>query len=461
MGSDGEAGHWGLRPPGAGSVDLFVLSGGAQPWEAWLAVQPPDRQRWLRACQFVAAAGQAVALPAADGSLAGAVIGLGEHDPANPFAYGRAVARLPAALYAVKPVPERTIGEAMALGWAMAARRRPNAHPELVWPTAGPTEGLASMIEAELDARDWIEKPACDLSPEDLVGMGSTQLGCLGAACRVFRGAQLRELGYPGLFHVGKGSARSPALLDATWGPAGAPKVTLVGKGVCFDAGGVNVKSFRDMAHMKTDMAGAAQALALARLLIKADAPIRLRLLLPAADNMPSGTAGVPGDVIRTRKGLTIEVVHTDYEGRLLLADALSAGGEEQPDLLIDFSTLTDTGLGPAIAGFFTADDNLAETLSRAAAETRDPVWRLPLWADYAERIRSPAANLANRESAGTPIASIAAALFLAPFAAGAKRWIHFDYDSWSAPATELRPEGANVVGLRATYALIRRLYAQ
>ena len=203
-------------------------------------------------------------------------------------------------------------------------------------------------------------------------------------------------------------------------------------------------------------MAGAAQALALARLLIKAEVPIRLRLLLPAADNLPSGSSALPGDVIRTRKGLTIEMVHTDYEGRVLLADALSAASEDEPDLLVDFATLTDTGLGPALAGFFTEDDNLAQTLSRVAAEIRDPVWRLPLWQGYADRLRSPMADLANRESEGTPIA----ALFLAPFAAGARRWIHFDFDSWSAPATGLRPEGANVAGLRATYALIRHLCA-
>jgi leucyl aminopeptidase len=452
---------WALAPPGADSVDLFVLAPRTEPaWEAWLAAQPPQRQRWLRACQFDAAAGQVVALPNADGGLAGAVIGLGEHDPADPFAYGNAVARLPGALYAVSPMPARAVGEAMALGWALGARRRSGASPRLVWPTAGPTERLACTIEAESDARTWSETPACELSPETLVEMGSAQLSRLGATCRLLRGAELRESGYPGLFHVGKGSARPPALLDATWGPADAPKVTLVGKGVCFDAGGLNVKSFRDMARMKTDMAGAAQALALARLLMKAEAPIRLRLLLPAADNLPSGSASMPGDVIRTRKGLAIEMVHTDYEGRVLLADALSAASEEEPDLLVDFATLTDTGLGPALAGFFTEDDNLAATLSRAAAEIRDPVWRLPLWRGYADRIRSPMADLANRESEGTPIAAIAAALFLAPFAAGARRWIHFDFDSWSAPATELRPEGANVVGLRATYALIQRLYA-
>jgi leucyl aminopeptidase len=452
---------WGLAPPARDSVDLFVLSPRAEPqWEAWLAAQPSQRRRWLRACQFEAAAGQVVALPAADGGLAGAVMGLGEYDPADPFAYGNVVARLPVALYAVNPLPPRAVGEAMALGWAMGARRRSGGCPRLVWPMAGPTEGLAWMIEAEIDARTWAETPACDLSPEGLVEMGGAQLAGLGATCRIFRGTELREVGYPGLFHVGKGSSRPPALLDATWGPADAPKVTLVGKGVCFDAGGVNVKSFRDMAHMKTDMAGAAQALALARLLIKAKVPIRLRLLLPAADNLPSGSASLPGDVIHTRKGIAIEMVHTDYEGRVLLADALGAASEEEPDLLVDFSTLTDTGLGPALAGFFTEDDSLAEMLSRAATEIRDPVWRLPLWRGYSERIRSPMADLANRESEGTPIAAIAAALFLAPFAAGAQRWIHFDFDSWSAPATELRPEGVNVVGLRATYALIRHLYA-
>ncbi len=451
---------WALAPPGGDGVDLFVLSPRSEPpWEAWLAAQPPQRQRWLRACQFEAVAGQVVALPAADGSLAGAVIGLGERDPADPFAYADAVARLPDALYTVNPLPARAVGEAMALGWALGARRRSSECPRLVWPMAGPTEELAWMIEAETDARQWIETPACKLSPEDLVEMGSAQLTGLGATCRVFRGVELPEIGYPGLFHVGRGSARRPALLDAAWGSADAPKVTLVGKGVCFDAGGVNVKSFRDMAHMKTDMAGAAQALALARLLIRAEVPIRLRLLLPAAENLPSGASSLPGDVIHTRKGLAIEMVHTDYEGRVLLADALSAGSEEEPDLLVDFSTLTDTGLGPALAGFFTADDNLALTLSSAAAEIRDPVWRLPLWRGYTDRIRSSMADLANRESDGTPIASIAAALFLAPFAAGARRWIHFDFDSWSAPATGLRPEGANVVGLRATYALIRRLY--
>lgn len=446
---------WGLDEPGAGGRPLRFVTGGAH--ADWRAALSPQERDWAEVCRFEALGGQTLALPDAAGGLAGAVGGLG--DAEDPLSYAHLPASLPAARFAIAEGLRPAVADALALGWALGAAGPLDRPARLVWPKDCQRERIAPLIAAEIDARSWINAPPCELGPGELADLARTELAGQGAEVRVLSGERLDEAGYPGLAHVGRGAARPPVLVDATWGSADAPRLTLVGKGVCFDAGGLNAKPYPDVLAMKADMAGAAHALALARLVIARRLPVRLRLLIAAADNMPSGSAMMNGDLVRTACGQTIEVVHTDYEGRVMLADALAAADAEAPDLLIDFSTLTDTGLGPDIAGVFTQDDALAEELAAHAARLRDPVWRLPLWEGYAGQIRTRSGHLANRETGEARIASIAAALFLKRFVRQAGSWLHFDLEGWNAIACSPRPFGGNVVGLRATLALLESRY--
>jgi leucyl aminopeptidase len=265
------------------------------------------------------------------------------------------------------------------------------------------------------------------------------------------------------IHHVGKASPRVPRLIDMTWGHALAPKVTLVGKGVCFDTGGLDIKSASGMLLMKKDMGGAATVLGLAQMVMGANLPVRLRVLIPVVDNVISGNAFRPGDILRSRKGLTVEIGNTDAEGRLILADALALADEEQPDLLIDMATLTGAArvaLGPDLPPFYTDDDSVAESIMRAAQTENDPLWRMPLWAPYARLFESAIADVDNSGSSGFA-GSITAALFLKRFVERAKTYVHFDVFAWTPQTRPGRPKGAEAQGQRALFALIRKRYAK
>lgn len=450
---------WGIDEAGPVAAALsFVRS---SEHAAWRTRQPPALRGWADAFRFRGGVGQVLAAPDEQGRLAAAVAGLGDRDPADPLAYARLPAALPAARFAVDEDMPAKQSDAIAIGWALGAygARREGPLARLIWPTRCRRDEVAPFIRSEVETRGWIDRPAAELGPADLAELARTELAARGARVRIVHAPELASAGYPGLVHVGQGSNRPPVLADARWGPADAPKLTLVGKGVCFDAGGLNLKPYPAVCGMQSDMAGAAHALALARLVIDAGLRVRLRVLIPAADNMPSGSAMMNGDIVTTASGQTIEIVHTDYEGRVMLADALIAADAEAPDLLVDFGSLSDSGLGPDLGCFFTDDNALATELAGHAARLCDPVWRLPFWEPYAPMLQSPVADLSNRESGETPIPTLAAALFLKRFVRRTRSWLHFDIEGWNTLGSSGRPLGGNVTGLRAVFALIQARY--
>ncbi|MFO1075179.1 MAG: leucyl aminopeptidase family protein, partial [Geminicoccaceae bacterium] len=306
-------------------------------------------------------------------------------------------------------------------------------------------------------ARDLVNTPANDLGPEELAAAVQAVATQFGASCEVTVGEALLAANYPAVHAVGRAAARAPRLVDLRWGPAEAPKLTLVGKGVCFDTGGLDLKPSSAMLLMKKDMGGSAVMLALARCVMALELPVRLRLLIPAVENSVGGDAFRPGDILRMRNGSTVEITNTDAEGRLVLADTLSAADVEAPDLLIDASTLTGAArvaVGPELPALFTPDDALAEDLLQAGRAGFDPLWRLPLHAPYLSYMKSPVADLAN--AASKPFAgAITAALFLKEFVRQTGSWAHLDLFAWNDEARPGRPRGGEATGLRALLGLI------
>ena len=319
------------------------------------------------------------------------------------------------------------------------------------------------MADAVKISRDLVNTPANDLGPdelEDAVRMLASQHG---ADIRVVSGDDLITHNLPMIHAVGRASPRAPRLIDLTWGEAHHPKVTLVGKGVVFDTGGLNIKPDSSMLLMKKDMGGAASAIAAACMVMGARLPVRLRLLVPAVENAISGNAFRPGDVLRSRKGLSVEIGNTDAEGRLILADALALADEETPAFLADFATLTGAArvaLGPDLPPFYTHDEALAAELARLSLRVHDPVWRLPLWAPYDVLLDSKVASL-NHISGGPFAGSVTAALFLNRFVARTTPYVHFDVFAWNASTKPGRPEGGEVQAARLVYACLKERFAK
>ncbi len=408
---------------------------------------------FAEACGFEPKPGRLQLLPAPDGSLAGALFG---EDPSDPLGAGKLATGLPPGDYRFANLPEKP--ELAALGFELARYRfdrfKAAARPAPV--LQGVDAAQARIAAAVAAGRDLVNLPANALTPSALecesVGLAKR----FGAEARVVSGDDLAE-GYPLISAVGAAAAEPPRLVDFSWGRADAPKVTLVGKGVVFDTGGLDIKPANGMELMKKDMGGAATALTLARLVMEDRLDLRLRVLIPIVENAISAPAMRPGDIYRSRKGLTVEIGNTDAEGRLILADALSLAAEEAPDLLFDFATLTGAArvaLGPDLPPFYTDDERLAADVAAFEAAVCDPVWRLPLWRPYAAMLDSPVADLNN--APGSPFAgSITAALFLSRFAAGAKAWAHFDVYAWNPKPRATGPQGGEIQAARALHALL------
>jgi leucyl aminopeptidase len=321
---------------------------------------------------------------------------------------------------------------------------------------------LRRILDAVTLARDLVNTPANDLGPAELAGAIRAVAEAHGAEVTVIEGEAL-ERGFPMIHAVGAAAtpARAPRLVDLVWGEPDAPKVTLVGKGVVFDTGGLDIKPSSNMLLMKKDRGGAATALALAALVMGARLPVRLRLLVPTVENAIASAAFRPGDVLRSRKGLTVEIGNTDAEGRLILADALALAGEEEPELLIDFATLTGAArvaLGPDLPAVFTPDDRLAADLARHGEATADPSWRLPLWRPYLAMMESKVADI-NNAGTGSFAGAITAALFLQRFVAQPERWLHVDIFAWTASSKPGQPEGGEAQTVRALHALLEERY--
>jgi leucyl aminopeptidase len=324
-------------------------------------------------------------------------------------------------------------------------------------------EEASRIADAVFLARDLINTPANDMGPAELAAAAQAVAKQHGAKVTEIAGEALLKQNYPLIHAVGRGSARPPRLIDLRWGKPNAPKLTLVGKGVCFDTGGYDIKSAAGMLTMKKDMGGAAVSLALAQLIMGAALNVRLRVLIPAVENSVSGNAYRPADVFPSRKGLTVEIGNTDAEGRLVLADALAEADSEAPDLLIDIATLTGAAriaTGFELPPFFTDDETLAAELMQSSAEVHDPLWRLPLWRGYESTLSSSVADLTNNPDYGTA-GAITAALFLNRFVTAAKSWVHFDIAAWTDRPKPGRPRGAEAAALRAIWQMLKMRYGR
>jgi leucyl aminopeptidase len=392
-------------------------------------------------------------LPAADGALAGVLFG---EDPADPMQAGWLATSLPPGVYRFATPPLAPDLAELAFHLARYRFDRFKAPSRVAPSLESPTATIEAQAAAIAWGRDLVNLPANVLTPSALE-KAAVDLGAAhGARTRVTSGEALaRE--FPLVAAVGAAAAEPPRLVDFRVGPADAPKVTLVGKGVTFDTGGLDIKAANGMELMKKDMGGAATALTLARLVMEARLPVRLRVLIPIVENAIAGPAMRPSDIYRSRKRLTVEIGNTDAEGRLIVADALSLAAEEAPDLLFDFATLTGAArvaLGPEIPPFYTDDDGLAAEIASHSQSVRDPVWRLPLWRAYEPMLESAVADLTNAPAGGFA-GSITAALFLKRFAEGAKAWAHFDIYAWNPKPRATGPQGGEIQVARALFALL------
>jgi leucyl aminopeptidase len=428
----------------------------------WLKGQSKITRAWVEQLNFAAKIGTTCPLPG-DGGREAQLLGLG---PGGLWAWGAAPAVLPPGRYSIDPAVEG--GNDIALGWALGSyrftryKKATDPRPILVWPTQCDEDEVARLARAQYLVRDLINTPAEDMGPAELVQAGRKVAAEHGAKLSVIAGDKLLAQNYPTIHTVGRASVRLPRLIDIRWGKPGAPKLTLIGKGVCFDSGGLDIKPADGMLLMKKDMGGAAHVLGLAHLLMDAKLPVRLRVLIPAVENAIDGNAFRPLDVITTRSGITVEVGNTDAEGRLVLCDAITEAVREEPDLIVDFATLTGAAriaLGTEVPAMFTNDDELASSFAAAAAATNDPLWRMPLFEPYRRQLDSKVADL-NNVSKGSFGGAITAALFLQEFV-GKVRWVHFDVMAWNAEGQHGRPIGGEAMALRATYAALVARYAK
>ncbi len=458
-----------LTGEGAAARPLWLLTEALL--APWLAQQSAEVVNWLHVNNFQAERQRVLVLPGEAGQVGGAVLGLGalgSVDELNLWHAAGLSDRLPADHYRLATALGSAAATQFALGWLVGSYRitryrsagqAPRA--TLIAPPGSDFDYVQAAAQATALARDLINTPANDLGPAELAQAAFDLASRFGARCRVLVGEQLTAQGFPLIRAVGAGSPREPCLVDLRWGSGSGPRVTLVGKGVCFDTGGLDLKSGTSMLLMKKDMGGAACVLGLAQLLMSQNAPIQLRVLLPCVENSIDGLAYRPGDVLRSRKGLTIEIGNTDAEGRLVLADALAEADAEAPDLLIDLATLTGaarTALGPELPAAYSPDEALLAGARAAGEATCDPLWPMPLWAGYEDEFSSRIADIGN-VSAGPYAGSVIAALFLKRFVTTTPAWLHVDLFAWNPKERPGRPVGAEAQCVRALYRLIRQRF--
>jgi len=444
----------------AGAVPLTVVDKARLP--QWRESAPRRERDWAQAVGFTGAAGKVALVPDEKGKLGRVLVGASDNEAAM-WAVAGLSETLPEGIYRLDPLPEGADASRVALGWALGTYRftRYHAKPEtkarLVWPQ-GADRGLVDRLaNAVFLARDLATTPASDMGPEELADAAQKVAKKEGAKCKVVVGDKLLEKNYPTIHAVGRASSRPPRLVDIIWGDDDAPKVTLVGKGVCFDTGGLDLKPASGMLNMKKDMSGAAIMLGLGQAIMQAGLKLRLRVLLPCVENSVSGNAMRPRDIVKTRKGLTVEIGNTDAEGRLILCDALAEASDERPEMIVDCATLTGAArvaLGPELPALFCNDDVLASALIEAGLAEDDPMWRMPLYKPYRRLIDSKIADL-NNVSDGPMGGAITAALYLNEFVDPKVPWAHLDVMAWNQRSRPGRPEGAEAQTLRAVYAHI------
>ena len=429
----------------------------------WLKAQPAPRRSLVEAARFEGKAGQLLVLPGT-GAEWEVLVGVAKREALTPWCLAHAAERLPEGSY-------RLAGDAApgvaALGWLLAQHRftayksKPEPAPGariLLSPEPARIDELVRLAEATTLVRDLVDTPAADLGPAELEAAVREWAGAAGAEVEVTKGDAL-EQGYPMIHAVGMAAlpSRAPRLIEARWGDPAHPRLAIIGKGVVFDTGGLDLKPASGMRLMKKDMGGAAHAFALARLIVAERWPVRLHLLIPAVENAVAGGAFRPGDILKSRSGRTVEIDNTDAEGRLILADALTRAGEDKPEIVIDFATLTGAArvaLGPDLPATFANDETLAAELLAAGTQVADPLWRLPLWDGYDDMLKSDLADMVN--SADSPFAgTITAALFLRRFVPEGAAWAHLDTFAWRPSAKPGRPKGGEALGLRAVHAAL------
>lgn len=422
---------------------------------------------FAKAAGFEPKPGRFLALPSVDGSVSAILFGIeSATGPAkDPFLPGKLAGLLPPGVYRFANAPHdaHLAALAVALNAYRFTRYRKAAALDirLVVPDGVDGAELSRLVEGVSLTRDLINTPSNDMGPAELEAAARKLAKAHGAKFHSIDGKALAK-DFPLIQAVGAASDRAPRLIDITWGNPKHPKITLVGKGVCFDTGGLNIKPDAGMLNMKKDMGGAATVLGLAHMIMDRGLKIRLRVLIPAVENSIAGNAFRPRDIYRSRKGITVEIGNTDAEGRLVLADALALADEENPDLIVDMATLTGAArvaLGPDLPPFYTDDDALAETLMRHATAQNDPLWRMPLWRPYDPLLDSKVADMNNISSGGFA-GSITAALFLRRFVDNAKAWLHLDIFAWSNSAKPGRPEGGESQSARALYAMLAARYS-
>lgn len=425
---------------------------------------PTRAIQWALANAFDGKPGSILIIPGADGEIIGVLFGVGVDTPDELLGYGKLATALPPGNWHFASQPVRP--ELAALGFLLGGYRfgkykgAPAARVFLAAPDGVNVSSVSRIASAMFLARDLINTPANDMGPQDIESAARAVAKKYKAKVKVTKGDALKR-GFPMIHAVGRAAAQEPRLIDFSHGRLNAPRITLVGKGVAFDTGGLDIKPSSSMLLMKKDMGGAANVLALAHMIMDAKLPVRLRVLIPAVENSISSDAFRPGDVLKSRSGLTVEIGNTDAEGRLILADALTVALEDDPDLLIDMATLTGAArvaLGPDLPPFFTNDEGFAHELATAATRVADPVWRLPLWAPYDRKLVSKIADINNVTTDGFA-GSITAALFLQRFVPQARCWAHFDIFAWVPSEKAHAPVGGEGQAIRAIFEVLQARY--
>ena len=437
---------------------------------SWLAIQSPTWAQWVKAARFKGEAGGICMVPDDQGLPSKVLVGVGDND--DPWIWAAVAGKLPPGHYRIQSEMDAAKANWAALGWILAGYqfrryKKPKAKelPQLVWPVLADRPYIRATVKAIFLVRDLINTPAADLGPAELAAAALEVGRGLGAQSRVIVGDDLLAENYPMIYAVGQAAApgREPRLVDMRWGDPNHPKVTLVGKGVCFDSGGLDLKSSSNMKLMKKDMGGAAHVLGLASMIMGLKLPVRLRVLIPAVENAVSGKAMRPLDVLQSRKGISVEIGNTDAEGRLILADALWEASQEKPDLLLDFATLTGaarSALGVELPALFSNSTALANRLLAAGESKHDPMWRLPLHKPYRRMLDSKVADI--NSASDSPFAgAITAALFLQEFVGPGVDWAHLDVMAWNPSPRPGRPEGGEALALRSAFFAISQHYVK
>ena len=455
--------HTALVEKADAPAKIYLFSAGAWDAEASDAGLPDALFALAKANGFEGGLGQFVIRADEDGNILDLVGGVGPGTDA--LAVAALAAKLPEANYEIARDNDYPMAQ-IAAGWSDGAYRfdrylqKKASPPRLVVGGGKDGEALVRLAVATDRLRDMVNTPAEDMGPAEIQGVISDLAERYGCTLQTITGEALLKENYPMVHAVGRAGPQEPRIMELTWGKDSDPQVAIVGKGVAFDTGGLNLKTGNYMRLMKKDMGGAAHAIALAELIIGADLPVQVKLYVPAVENAISGTAFRPGDVLTSRKGLSVEIDNTDAEGRLILGDALTRACEEDPDLLIDFATLTGAArvaLGPDLAPYYTDDETLAAEIASGSSTSGDPAWRMPLWTPYKSMLKSSIADLVNSASGGMA-GSITAAIFLKQFV-DAKSWVHLDVWAWREGKYG-RPAGGAACGLRAMWDTVKARYS-